>query len=97
MPEEPRAVGVRATSDCFAVELDDGREIHIPLEWAVRLRGATKRDIENVRISDDGQAINWPALDEDMRLSDLMYPQRVARIVRAERKRNKDKCSTGPR
>jgi len=63
----------------------------------VRLRGATKRDIENVRISDDGQAINWPALDEDMRLSDLMYPQRVARIVRAERKRNKDKCSTGPR
>jgi len=85
--EEPRATGVHATDECFAVELDDGREIHVPLEWAVRLRDAPKRAIENVRISADGQYINWPDLGEDMHLHDLLYTRRVARMLRRARAR----------
>ncbi len=78
MPEEPRAAAVRFTADRIVLELEDGRDLSIPLEYFVRLRDAPIKQIENVELIDDGRDLHWPDLDEDIHVVDLFYPPRFA-------------------
>jgi hypothetical protein len=82
MPEEPRAAAVRFTQDRIVVELEDGRDLAIPLEYFVRLRDAPADQIRNVELVDDGRDLHWPDLDEDIHVVDLFYPPRLAREFR---------------
>lgn len=78
MPESPQAVEVRATGGWLSVALQDGRTLLLPLEFFIRLRDATPAQIENVEYVDDGRALHWPELDEDVHVADLIYPPKVA-------------------
>ena len=82
VPEEPRAVAVTYTEDCFVIELEDGRALHVPLEWSVRLRDATPEQLKNVELVGGGMDLSWPDLDEDMHVVDLLYPPRFADQVK---------------
>lgn len=46
--------------------MSDGREISIPTAWFVRLANATKKQLENFKISPGGYGIHWPDIDEDI-------------------------------
>jgi Protein of unknown function (DUF2442) len=63
----------------MTVELEDGRELVIPLEWSVLLRDAPHPSLLDFTIDADGSAIHWRALDEDIRVVDLLYPPEFAR------------------
>ena len=82
VPEVPRAVAVTYADGCFVIALEDGRALHVPLEWSVRLRDATPEQLENVELVGGGVDISWPDLDEDMHVVDLLYPSRFADQVK---------------
>ena len=78
VPETPRAVRAQVTSDELVVELEDGRVIHVPLEWFPRLRSANEKDRQNLRLIGRGIGIHWPALDEDLSVTGLLRPSLAA-------------------
>ena len=82
LPEEPRATAVRIGEYHFTVVLEDGRELAVPLEWSIRLRDATRVQLENVKLIGGGTDLCWPDLDEDLHVVDLLYPSRFADQVK---------------
>ena len=54
------------------IEFEDGRELSIPLEWFVKLRNATKEQLENWRFIGRGEGIHWEDLDEDISIENLL-------------------------
>jgi hypothetical protein len=78
-PEEPKAVSVRVAGDKFFLQLEDGRELGVPIQWCPLLRGANRRALKNVVLVNDGEALHWPDRDEDLRVTDLLYPPRFAK------------------
>ena len=70
--ESPAATGIRATSECLAAKLVDGRTISVPLEWFPRLVHATLEERENWDLSGDGAHVHWPELDEDISVEGLI-------------------------
>ncbi len=48
------------------VFLKDGRKLFVPLVWYPSLLNATKKELENFEILDDGEGIHWIDLDEDL-------------------------------
>lgn len=69
---EPLAVDVVCSSDDLRVELADGREISVPLEWYPRLMDATPKDRNNWRLIGGGLGIHWESLDEDVTVESLL-------------------------
>ena len=63
---DPRAVSVRYARDCFIVDLEDGRSIHVPLTWTERLADAPAKKLKRVEIRGGGRLLHWPDLDEDI-------------------------------
>jgi hypothetical protein len=74
VPETPHAVRAEVTSDELVVQLEDGRVVHVPLEWFPRLRSASDKDRNNLRLIGRGVGINWPDLDEDISVAGLLRP-----------------------
>ena len=68
----PNALSVNSTDDTLSVELSDGRSISAPLAWYPRLLHATKDERDDWRLIAGGQGIHWPALDEDIRIENLL-------------------------
>jgi len=73
----PRAVVVLAISvqfdaDRMHVQLSDGREITVPLEWFPSLRDATDVQKNNWRLIGTGVGIHWDDLDEDISVQGLL-------------------------
>lgn len=64
-------------SVCFA----DGRELRLPLEYFTALRDAPLKQVENVELVTCGRGLHWPDLDEDLRVSDLLYPAQISSLV----------------
>lgn len=58
--------------DFLCVELDDGREIKVPLEFYPRLNKATKGQRKKFEIFGNGTAIHWPELDEDLSVQGIV-------------------------
>ena len=69
---EPRAVAARCTDDALVVQLADGRELTVPLEWFPRLREGSAAARQNWRLIGGGVGIHWPDLDEDLSVAGLL-------------------------
>jgi hypothetical protein len=73
-PEEPRAVRVGVAGGELVVHLEDGRAVHVPLEWFPKLRSASAEDLADWRLVGRGVGIHWPRLDEDLAVRGLLLP-----------------------
>ncbi|HBB88753.1 MAG TPA: DUF2442 domain-containing protein [Blastocatellia bacterium] len=73
---DAQADGVAITGDALTVSLADGRTITVPLEWFPRLVHATAAERENWRLIGQGEGLNWPDLDEDINIHDLLLGRR---------------------
>jgi Protein of unknown function (DUF2442) len=60
------------TKDMLYVQLQDGREIGIPLLWFPRLRKASEGQLKDWRLIGNGVGIHWESLDEDISVSALL-------------------------
>ena len=69
---EVRAQKVNTTDDSLTVELNDGRSISVPLAWYPRLLHGTPEERNNWRPIGNGEGINWPDLDEDISVENLL-------------------------
>lgn len=69
---EPRAVAARCTDDALIVQLADGRELTVPLEWFPRLREASPTARQNCRLIGGGIGLHWPDVDEDLSVPALL-------------------------
>ncbi len=74
-PEQPRATSVEFSDDELVVGLEDGRVLHVPLEWFPRLRDATAAERGTWRLIGHGVGIHWPGLDEDVSVRGLLLPE----------------------
>ena len=74
VPESPRAIALRFTDDRLVVDLEDGREVSVPLEWFPRLRDASPTERAHYRLMGGGGGIHWPELDEDLSVRGLLIP-----------------------
>ena len=67
-----RATSARCSDEMLWVQLTDGREIGVPLEWFPRLRAATPAQRGNWRLIGQGVGIHWEDLDEDLSVAGLL-------------------------
>ena len=74
MPEMAtvQARSVAVTDDTLSVDLADGRSIAVPLEWFPRLAHGTTKERNHWRLIGQGTGINWPDLDEDISVENLL-------------------------
>ncbi len=56
----------------LTVELADGRTIAVPRAWYPRLAHATAGERNSWRLLGGGRGIHWPAVDEDIRIANLL-------------------------
>ena len=80
-PEQPRAVGVHIVEGDLVVELEDGRRVHVPLEWFPKLRDAAPEELSDWRLVGRGVGIHWPKLDEDISVRGLLLPTRATQTA----------------
>lgn len=66
------ATKVRFEEDSLVLELNDGREIKVPLEFYPRLNKATKKQRVNYEIIGQGTVIHWPDIDEDLSVEGIL-------------------------
>jgi len=66
------ATGIRFDADRMYVQLSDGREIAVPLEWFPGLRNASDKQRNNWRLIGKGVGIHWNDLDEDLSVEGLL-------------------------
>jgi len=66
------AIVVRFEGDMLQIQLTDGREISVPLEWFPTLRDATETQRNNWRLIGRGIGIHWEDLDEDISVAGLL-------------------------
>ena len=67
-----KARHVTVGEELLSVELDDGRTISAPLTWYPRLVHATETERNHWRFIGRGEGINWPDLDEDISVENLL-------------------------
>ena len=77
---EKAIVDVQVTDDTLTVNLADGRTVSVPVEWYPRLAHGTGEEQRNWRLIGRGAGINWPDLDEDISLDNLLLGSRPARV-----------------
>lgn len=70
-----RATSVDFRSGKMVVELEDGREITVPLGWFPRLEEASPEERENWRLIGKGEGIHWDDVDEDVSVYSLLNPE----------------------
>jgi len=66
------AKSVRFDAEMLHVQLVDGREISVPLEWFPRLRNATEKQRKKWRLIGGGVGIHWEEIDEDLSVAGLI-------------------------
>ena len=66
------ATDIRFDADRMHVQLSDGREIIVPLEWFPSLRNATDEQRNRWRLIGKGVGIHWEDLDEDISVAGLL-------------------------
>lgn len=71
------AKNVYFDDEMMHVQLADGREISVPLEWFPSLRDATEEQRNNWRLIGRGVGIHWEDIDEDLSVEGLLstYPK----------------------
>jgi hypothetical protein len=76
-PDQLRASNVEFADGEFVVHLEDGRSVHVPLEWFPKLRDAAPHELAQWRLIGKGVGIHWPKLDEDISIRGLLLPERL--------------------
>lgn len=66
------AQNVVVTDDSLVIELVDGRTISAPLAWYPRLLHGEPEERGNWRLIGQGEGINWPDLDEDISVENIL-------------------------
>ena len=66
------AISIRFDADRMHVQLSDGREIIVPLEWFPSLRNATDEQRNKWQLIGKGVGIHWEDLDEDISVAGLL-------------------------
>jgi hypothetical protein len=70
--EQVRAINIWFDRGKIFLELQDGREVGVPLPHYPRLAHATPEDLADWEMDDLGTAIHWPRLDEDLTVAGLL-------------------------
>jgi hypothetical protein len=85
-----RAMALRFDRGRLVVELSDGREVSVPLDWYPSLERATARQRKQWMLLGDGQAFHWPSLDLDLSLSGVTQglPEALPRPPALKRRRS---------
>ena len=65
-------LAMRFTDDLLYVQLEDGREIGVPLAWFPRLSAATAEQRANWQLLGRGVGLHWPDVDEDLSVAGLL-------------------------
>ena len=66
------ATGIYFDAERMHVQLSDGREIIVPLEWFPTLRNASDKQRNNWRLIGKGAGIHWEDIDEDLSVEGLL-------------------------
>ncbi len=66
------ATDIHFDAERMYVQLSDGREIAVPLEWFPTLRNATDKQRNNWRLIGKGVGIHWEDIDEDLSVEGLL-------------------------
>ena len=74
--EPARAARVRVTDAALVVDLHDGRQVSVPLEWYPRLAAGHPAERRRWERIGPGVGIHWPDLDEDISVEALLLGQR---------------------
>lgn len=85
-PREALATGVAVNEDTLSVELAGGRTIAVPLAWYPRLVHATAAERQSWKLLGAGRSIHWPAIDEDIRVANLLAGQPSAESQKSLKK-----------
>lgn len=75
----PRATDVEVEGGRLKVELEDGREVSVPLSWFPRLERAGEQQRRNWSWIGPGIGIHWPDIDEHVSVESLLHPERTVR------------------
>jgi hypothetical protein len=70
------AQDVQVTADTLVVELIDGRTLSVPVSWYPRLAHGTAAERARWQLIGRGHGVNWPELDEDISVEDLLAGRR---------------------
>ena len=71
----PRRTPQSLSLGSLRVELSDGRIVSAPLAWFPRLQHGTVAERNHWRLFGGGEGINWPDLDEDISVENLLAGQ----------------------
>ena len=63
---------VSFSEDCLSVDLQDGRQVSVPLAWFPRLLHASWEQRGNWKLLGEGEGIHWPDVDEDISVEGLL-------------------------
>ena len=61
------------SENMLVAQLEDGREISVPLEWYPKLRDASEEQLNNWRFIGGGIGIHWEELDEDLYVEGFLH------------------------
>ena len=70
-----KIIDVRSDNDTLTIDLSDARTISVPLAWYPRLLNGSIEERKKWRIIRNGIGINWPDLDEDISLENIILGQ----------------------
>ena len=82
-----RATGLGVTDEDLVIDLDDGRQLIVPLSWFPRLANANPTQRRNWRFIGKGIGFHWPDVDEDLSVYDLVQGRPARGGVTGPRKR----------
>src|SRR5262245_51779603 len=74
--QEPAAIKVAVTGDRLIVELADGRNLSVPLNWYPRLLHASGPERHHWQLLGGGYAIEWADVDEHIGVEGLLAGRR---------------------
>ncbi len=69
---DPRAIDAFVTEDMILVSLADGRELSVPIGWSEKLVAGSEAARGNWMLVDEGEAVRWPDLDEEIIIASLL-------------------------
>ncbi|MCY3564527.1 MAG: DUF2442 domain-containing protein [Acidimicrobiia bacterium] len=70
--KRPVVVGIEREGELLTFSLEDRRHVTMPLSWYPRLCDATDKELSNWRLLGGGEGVNWPDLDEDINVQDVI-------------------------
>src|SRR5438105_4503731 len=67
-----RARSITFGEDTLSIELEDGRQLAVPIAWFPRLAAAGDEQRSNWELVGRGIGISWPDIDEDISVANLL-------------------------